>query len=326
MNILLVTREDENQWEIFPQVAEELRRLGVRCCLVREVKPQLKHRFWTVGLPTTIISFLPLRRFIPSWGTIWQQEWLGKIKECELLDQAGIPVPKWRAVYPDSEPNLAGFSDFVVVKPNRGAYGAYVRVMRRGKVRFRPLSVRGKEPSEALIAQEYIHTGPWPISYRVGTVFGEPIYAWRVQASRDREPFDSSKQGSEFFMGRSIVASSKGSSTFDLEVPEDVLALARRSHRAFPTIPLLGIDIVREASSGRLFVLEVNSNGWTFNLTSETGRSIQWESGFDLFTQFGGAKTIARGLYRRLSGDWCGEEQTRSRSSPAIEAEVVAVS
>ena len=322
MNVLLVTREDENQWEIFPQVAEELRRIGVRCRLVHEVTPQPKHRLWTLGLPTVIVSFLPLREFIPSWGTLWQQEWLGKIKECELLDQAGIPVPKWRAVYPDKEPDLSRFSDFVVVKPNRGAYGAHVRVMRRGKVRWEPLPVKDKPPSETLIAQEYVHTGPWPISYRVGTVFGEPIYAWRVLSDRSREPFDTSKKGSEFFAGKVIVASSKGC-TFDVDVPEDVIELARQAHRAFPTIPLLGIDIVREASSGKLFVLEVNSNGWTFHLTSETGRSIQRESGFDLFTQFGGGKTIARGLHRRLAGDWCRENQVSLGLDPIVETAVV---
>ena len=322
MNVLLVTREDENQWKIFPQVAEELRRIGVRCRLVHEVKPHLKHWVWTLGLPTTIISFLPLRRFVPSWGTIWQQEWLGKIEECRRLEKAGVPVPKWRAVYPDAEPDLAGFSDFVVVKPNRGAYGAHVRIMRRGKVRFRPLSVRGKEPSEALIAQEYIHTGPWPVSYRVGTVFGEPIYAWRILSDRSREPFDTSKQGSDFFVGKVIVASSK-ECTFDVDVPEDVIELAKQAHQAFPTIPLLGIDIVREESSGRLFVLEVNSKGWTFHLTSETGRSIQQDSGFDLFPQFGGVKAIARGLYGRLTGDWCRENQVSPDSDPMVETEAV---
>ena len=322
MNVLLVTRVDENQHEVLPEVAEELRRRGVRCRLVHEVKPQPKHWLWTLGLPTAIVSFLPLRRFIPSWGTIWQQEWLGKIKECELLEQAGIPIPRWRAVYPGTEPDLSGFSDFVVVKPNRGAYGAYVRVMRREKVRFRPLSVRGQAPSEALLAQEYIHTGPWPVSYRVATVFGEPIYAWRVLSDRSREPFDTSKKGSEFFAGKVIVASSKGC-TFDVDVPEDVIELARQAHRAFPTIPLLGIDIVREASSRKLFVLEVNSNGWTFHLTSETGRSIQRDSGIDLFTQFGGAQAVARGLTGRLTGDGCRENQVSPDLGPMVETEAV---
>ena len=322
MNVLLVTREDENQWEVFPQVAQELCRIGVRCRLVHEVKPQLKHRLWTVGLPTTIISFLPLRRFIPSWGTIWQQEWLGKIKECELLDQAGIPVPKWRAVYPDAEPDLAGFRDFVVVKPNRGAYGAHVRVMRRGKVLWQPLSVREKPPSEALIAQEYIHTGPWPTSYRVATVFGEPVYAWRVVADRSRNPFDTSQHGSAFFDGRSIVASGQGC-TFDTEVPEDVIELARRSHAAFQTIPLLGIDIVREHATGKLFVLEANAIGWTLHLTSATGKRIQQEFNLDLSVQFGGAKAIARGLYGRLAGDCRRENRVSPDSAPMVETEVV---
>lgn len=153
--------------------------------------------------------------------------------------------------------------------------------------------------SDVLIAQEYIHTGPWPTSYRIGTVFGEPVYAWRCVADRLRKPFDGTERNSTFFEGRTIVSSSKGC-TFDLEVPEDVLELARLTHEAFPTVPVLGTDIIRDFETGQLYVVEVNAMGDTFHLTSDTGRKIAREFNLDLLGQFGGACAIARGIYHRL--------------------------
>lgn len=299
MNVLLVIHYGENQQLILPQVVKELKKRRVRCHLVHDATPQLKHRFWTLGLPTTIISMLPLRKFIPQWATIWKQVWLNKIEECTLLEKAGIPVPKWCPLYPDREPDLSGFSEFVVVKPACGDFGAFVRVMQRDKVMWRSVEVKLRQPNGPLLAQEYIHTGPWPVSYRVATVFGEPIYALRILADKRRRPFRGVERNSAFFDGKTIVASSKGC-TMDLNVPEDVINLGKRAHAAFPTIPLLGSDIVRDLTTGQLYVLEVNAHGWVFHLTSPPGKKIEQDFGVDLSAQFGGASAVARGLYKRL--------------------------
>ena len=48
----------------------------------------------------------------------------------------------------------------------------------------------------------------------------------------------------------------------------DVLDLARRAYAAMPYIPLQGVDIVRHAASGRLFVLEINAGGNTWHFSS----------------------------------------------------------
>jgi D-alanine-D-alanine ligase-like ATP-grasp enzyme len=47
----------------------------------------------------------------------------------------------------------------------------------------------------------------------------------------------------------------------------DVLAFAKRIAGVFGGIPLLGIDIVREHGSGKLYALEVNAGGnvWHFS-------------------------------------------------------------
>ncbi len=308
MNVLLVTHDYEQQNELLPDVIRELNTLGdrfgrrYRARLVHDYAPNLKHQLWTLGRPTVVVSMLPLRRFFPSWATILANEDIYKVQEYTALERAGIPIPKWTVVRQGEEPDLSGFNEFVVVKPAQGGCGALVRIMRRNRVEWRPLEVKKFNWSHMdLIAQEYVHTGPWPVSYRVGTVFGEPIYAWRITADRSRRPFEEGKMDSHFFDGRTIVSSGKGC-TFDWEVPQDVFELARALHeRAFPNTPLLGSDIIRDVHSGKLYVLEVNANGDNFHLTSRVAQRIKREFNLDSKAQFGGARAVARGIYRRLN-------------------------
>lgn len=307
MNLLLVTHEYANQHEILPEVLKQFREINrqngkaYRAGLVHDWHPNWKHKLWSLGQPTVVVSMEQVMKFKPEWATVWNQVPCDKAWEYEMLGRADLPLPKWVAIREGETPDLSGFSDFVVTKPARSGGGALVRIMRRNRVRWQPSEIRKfKWSSDALIVQEYIHTGPWPTSYRVGSVFGEPVYAWRVMAERSRRPFDSeAKRDSHFFDGRTIVSSSKGC-TFDENVPHDVLELAKRVHTAFPTVPILGIDIVREFQTGTLYTIEVNAMGDVFHLTSDTGRKIAREFNLDLMGQFGGASAIARGIYRRL--------------------------
>lgn len=303
MNVLLVKQFNENQHLLLPEVVTELRRLGLRSRLVHDVNPHLKHRLWSLGHPTFVVSMLPIRRFKPSWATLWQQVRYNKIQEGQLLQAAGIPVPKQKPLYQGTETDLYEFDNYVVVKPSRGGCGALVRVMRRGKARWRPMEVDciHSGVNEALLVQEYIHTGPWPTSYRVGTVFGEPVYALRITADKMRKPilFERGVGNQNVFEGKTIVASSKGC-TMATDVPQDVLDFAGQVHKVFPTHPLLGIDILRDYSTGRLYALEVNSEGWVFHFTNERYEQLKNDFGIDLRKQFGGPKAIARGIFKRL--------------------------
>ncbi len=304
MNILIVKHYPENQHEILPQVIEELKKLdgGHRYQLVYDLKPRLKHFLWALGQPTCVVSVYRLRAFKPQWATIWTQKMITKSQEYEILDRAGISVPRWAKLTADHQPDLSDFSDYVVVKPDWGCCGAMIRIRSKNTVRWErlpDLEKAGSRLNETLIVQDYIHTGPWPVSYRVGTIFGEPIYAWRTIGDKSRPPFEERKRNARFFNGRSIVSNTKRSS-FDSEVPEDVIHFARKVHSAFPSIPLLGMDIIRSADTGKLYALDMNTTGNTFHLTSDTGKSIAREFNLDLGAQFGGAKAIARGIYQRL--------------------------
>src|SRR3990167_3974511 len=183
MNVLLVNHYPEHQHEILSQVIEELKRLngGHRYRLVYDLKPQLKHFLWTLGQPTRVVSMYQLRAFEPSWSTVWTQKNLTKSQEYSILDRHGISIPKWAKLTQESMPDLSDFPDFVVAKPDWGCCGALVRIRRKSRLKWeKPIVDKVSESiSDDWVVQEYIYTGSWPVSYRVGTVFGEPIYGWR---------------------------------------------------------------------------------------------------------------------------------------------------
>jgi hypothetical protein len=66
----------------------------------------------------------------------------------------------------------------------------------------------------------------------------------------------------------------------------EVIACGERAHEAFPECPVLGVDIIRESQSGRLYVLEVNPHGCVWHLSSPLSRKIDPSHVRDLYTQF----------------------------------------
>jgi len=213
-----------------------------------------------------------------------------KSEECAALDRAGVPVPRWTLLTRDTEPDLSEFGPYVVVKPDVGWRGAEVKIKRRGRVRW-------KRPAEHLestsgwIVQDFVYTGLWPVSYRVTTLFGHVIHSWQAEADHGRRSlrarYDFKAEG-----GLSIVASHMGC-RFTLQEDEDILDIGRRAAHALPDIPLLGVDVLRDVETGRLFVIEVNASGYVWHFSSETGRAMQKQFGFTLESQFDGLRKAA---------------------------------
>jgi len=90
----------------------------------------------------------------------------------------------------------------------------------------------------------------------------------------------------------SICSSGKGCK-FELCNDREVIALGERVHQAFPENPLLGIDIVRDQPSGKLYVIEVNSCGQVWHFNSPPGQNAQAEFYLDFESQFDGIRKAA---------------------------------
>ncbi|MBI3999272.1 MAG: hypothetical protein HY351_01535, partial [Candidatus Omnitrophica bacterium] len=55
-NVLLVRHVAQEQYRILPFVAAELRKLGLRSRPIYDLEPKLKHKLWTLGKPTAVVS------------------------------------------------------------------------------------------------------------------------------------------------------------------------------------------------------------------------------------------------------------------------------
>jgi hypothetical protein len=130
----------------------------------------------------------------------------------------------------------------------------------------------------------------WPVSYRVNTLFGRVLYCIRITgnvsrpALRGPNDFDSRGSGNAVSIV-SNVRDSKAEYCNDVEI----LRFGERAARAFPDLPMLGVDILKEASSGRLLVTEVNALGHNWNFSKEFRDNYR----IDAASQFDGLRKAA---------------------------------
>jgi hypothetical protein len=177
-----------------------------------------------------------------------------------------------------------------VRKPDYGGLSAEVVIIRKDRVRWEPITTRAAGTSPSMIVQQFIYTGELPICYRVNTLFGRVLYSIKHQASPDRPALSSAAALSSALTQKdfSISPSARGGHS-ELNSDEEVIRLAERAHAAFPDIPLLGFDIVREMPARKLYVLEANSIGYVWNFHS---RQVATH-GYSFEEQFDGARKAA---------------------------------
>jgi glutathione synthase/RimK-type ligase-like ATP-grasp enzyme len=231
---------------------------------------------------------------------VYQGNSLAKSEEYAALDRVGIPFPRYRLLTEQNpQPaDLGELGQYVVLKPDRGGRGAMIKIVRSGRARWEPAETRIAGESEALIAQEFIYTGPWPVSYRVTTLFGKVLWSLKVEADKTRAPLPPGKDAFKQVPGVTVVSNSKRC-VMSLNFDEEIIAFAERAHAALPQIPLLGVDVIRDATNGKLYVVELNSSGYVWHFSSPLGLRAQKEFGFSLDGQFNGLRKAARILADR---------------------------
>ncbi|MCX7305258.1 MAG: hypothetical protein NTV73_13135 [Hyphomicrobiales bacterium] len=220
-------------------------------------------------------------------GRILTSRTLLKDGEYNRLQGAGFAVPKWAFVRPDTVLDPAVWGPYVIEKPNFGGRGANVRIRRTGRVKYQPPASLAKDHlgRRGMLAQEFIFTGEWPQSYRVLTLLGQTILCIHQTTVGRGEPL-AGRWGFGKGGGRSVVSNTREMDVTLVREPS-VMALCEAAHRAaFPDVPLLGFDVIRDAESGKLYILECHSHGplWPFSTTR--GRGIDARNGIEMASQF----------------------------------------
>lgn len=265
----------------------------------------LPEEIWT--RPSLTVSFRWPVKFRPKRGLSYAGRPIYKLKQLQIFQKAGLDVPLTIA-YEFGRPLARGFwGDHVVMKPttpdtaSRGRFTYLLRTETVGPLApklFPPHHPARKGP---VLVQRFIDTGEYATSYRVLTLFGEPVMCVRSRANEKRAPLDAPDDA---LLRSQVAANAQDRATNELAAPPDILAYGRRVARAMPGIPLQGIDIIREAGTGRLYVLENNSGGNTWHFSSdmaEEGRKVI--SRETRIAQFGAWDVAARVLAERTLRD-----------------------
>jgi hypothetical protein len=208
---------------------------------------------------------------------------MGKGAEWLRLAQSGLPVPPTIRLVPDLHLERRVWGDYAIVKPALGTLGEAVRIVRADEVgrRFAELTDDGRRRMFVQRFTDHIDAEGRPFAYRTLTAFGEPLYQAEFRWVEPRRPLGEIAADP----AGKIASNADGvPRTGRLVQIPDVLALTRRVAAAFPRIPCLGQDIIRETGTGKLYILETNPGGYTWHLSSNYSR----RPGFD--PQFAEAK------------------------------------
>ena len=280
------------------------RQIGERAPDIRAFVVDTKEADWAdprfaPGAPTLTVSPMPIKRFAPPPGAVCQGFEFPKDEQYRRLALHGVPVPDWTEIAPDTVLDPEQWGPYVVVKPALGRKGAEIYIKKAGRVRYKPPgSFAEDHPARKapLLAQRFIYTGKWPSNYRVVTLFGRALLCWHCEAAHRYVPLHSRWDFKA--KGGITVVSNKTDSTYRLAHDPDVIALAGQAHAAFPDQPLLGTDIVRDADTGKLHVIECNPRGDAWLISSDMGRMIEAANGLDFKAQFGALDIATEMLIR----------------------------
>jgi len=283
------------------EIAEGVTRLNpaVRAFVVPHHKVAQLKLLGTWTQPTLSLCFFSLnkRKLLP--GRLLSGALLHKHGEYARLDAAGIPTPRWTIISPETRLDPAEWGPYVVEKPSAGRRGAHVRIRKTGRVRYvdpgsLPADHYGRQGP--MIAQRFIYTGEYPSSYRAVTMFGDVLLSYRQISRSHGFPL----KGRWNFRGTGGISIVSNTKDMDVELIKDeaVVALAERAHRqAFPEIPVLAFDIVRDCETGSLYILECHTGGsWAFS--ADVSLAIAATHNVDLSKQFDAIAKAAAVLAR----------------------------
>jgi hypothetical protein len=255
--------------------------------------------------PTLIFCPRSVQRGRFPNGKIYCGQPISKTEQMKIMSRQGLPVPRWQTIVPGAQYKAEEWGPIVVTKPTALGSSSYSR----GVAASRPEDLSYVPPGSfpeghpgrdsPMLIQQFINTGPYPAQIRVLTLFGEPLYAEKIQAEEPHPiPEPATAESVAAWTITPVTVKRVRSFVHD----DDVLRLARRAYGAFPDVPLQACDIIREEATKKLFILEINPGGNTWHFSSQFAQS-QRIDGRRREEQFDAFRVAARVLAERTRNE-----------------------
>lgn len=267
--------------------------------------------------PTLTVALTPRFRLTIRRGPVLRNEAIQKLAQQEIFRKHGIPTPPALPFRFGMTLDPILFGDLVVLKPvnlQLTSHGDGIMLFRRRRVELlRPRELPRDHPllgvKSDFLVQKYVHTGRRPRCIRVGTFLQRAIFSYEVEPVQELPGLDASDE----FLQQASVASNCGERERRLVAEDDAILLAEAAHRAAGSVPLLGVDIIRDTATKKLYVLELNAGGNTWHFSSDLGTDTRISLGCPgdsngdasshgrqaLIQQFGAFDIAARALVER---------------------------
>lgn len=259
-------------------------------------------RRWQVSRPSLVFSPYVLKGFEPLGGKIYAGRGFSKLDQIRRLEARGVPVPLTAILTRDLAIDAAQWGPYVVVKPLRGAMGMDVHLLRTKDVaaRYGDLTLND---TRAMVIQPYIEHSEdgYPTEYRVLTLFGKVLYAARNSWGAPRGPIEDIADDPKGIIASNDKHVDRVRSVWN---ETEIIDVGERAHAAFPECPVLGVDIVRNAETRQLFVMEVNPAGDTWHLSSLMAKNFyKAQHVKNLYAQFGALDRVAQLLIEKTRAE-----------------------
>lgn len=307
-NLVLVNHPQGQDRRDFEEIAIKIEVIapGIKCTIVphdmsledADMPPDIWAR------PTLTVAFQWPEKFRPQRGVFYAGRPINKHEQMRKFAKAQVPIPTTVAYEFGSVLDPSVWGDFVVMKPTRfdlTSHGDAVFLMRTESVAqlaaqvFPPDHLARAEP---VLIQRFVDTGEFSESFRVLTLFGAPLYCMKLRRRSARVPLYGRP---EEILNIQVASTAQNDYQHIMVMDADVIALAKMAAAAMPAIPLQGIDIIREAKTGKLFVLENNAGGNTWHFSSHMSLEGRAElSREKRIAQFGAWDIAAKVLAARV--------------------------
>ncbi len=259
---------------------------------------------WQVQRPSLVFSPVRLFEYVPQGGAIYCGYVIGKDEQLRRLASIEIATPKTMLLSREASFDSDVWGEYVIVKPNNLNSGVGVKL-----VRTADLSARYDEliavANDSFLVESYIDHSEngYPTEYRVLSLFGRALYCARNRWGNKRPPLAEIAADP---LG--IIASNNmtmGGRIRSICNDPEIISLGERAHQAFPECPVIGVDIIRESSTGRLHVLEVNPHGAVWHLSSPLAKKMDRKHVRELYAQFNALDLAADLLIQKTRAEAC---------------------
>ncbi len=256
---------------------------------------------WQIQRPSLVFSVSPLFQFKPKGGTVYAGHPMTKLEQIERLASNGFPIPRTEMLSPDLVLDRETWGRYVVLKPWDGmdGRGCPAAAHRRRRRTLSRAHVRRQAPD----ADPALHRAQrrWLSDRMPGAVDVRPCPVLRAQPLGRGEAAargDRVRPERDHRLERQDVRPRT-----DLCDDPEIIALGERAHSAFPECPTLAVDIIRNADTGQLCIMEVNPEGLSWHFSSVLSGTFTAEHIRDLYSQFNALDRVAELLIEKTRAE-----------------------